>query len=44
MTEDRQLLLAGEPIGLMPDDGDAKLYMELRKNNHPINPISWFAN
>ena len=39
-----QLLLAGEPIGLMPDDGDAKLYMELRKNNHPINPISWFAN
>ena len=39
-----QLLLAGEPIGLMPDDGDTKLYMELRKNNHPINPISWFAN
>lgn len=39
-----QLLLAGEPIGQMPNDSDAKLYMELRKENHPINPISWFAN
>ena len=39
-----QMLLAGEPIGLMPEDDDAKLYMELRNKNHPINPISWFAN
>ena len=39
-----QLLLAGEPVGLMPGGNDAKLYMELRKQNHPINPISWFAN
>ena len=39
-----QMLLAGEPVGLMPEDNDAKLYMELRNKNHPINPISWFAN
>lgn len=39
-----QLLLAGEPVGQMPDESDAKLYMELRKENHPINPVSWFAN
>lgn len=39
-----QLLLAGEPVGLMPGDSDAKLYMELRKQNHPVNPVSWFAN
>ena len=39
-----QMLLAGEPIGLMPEEDDARLYMELRNKNHPINPISWFAN
>ena len=39
-----QLLLAGEPIGLMPDDGDAKINMELRKNNHPFKSFSWGAN
>lgn len=39
-----QMLLAGEPIGQMQDAKDTKLYMELRKDNHPINPVSWFAN
>lgn len=39
-----QMLLAGEPVGQMPNDSESKLYMELRKDNHPINPISWFAN
>ena len=35
-----QMLLAGEPIGLMPED-DSKLYVEIRKDNHPINPLTW---
>lgn len=39
--ETGQMLLAGEPVGQMPGDGDARLYMELRKDNHPINPESW---
>jgi len=36
-----QMLLAGEPIGLMPSEGEAKLYMEIRKDNQPINPMAW---
>lgn len=36
-----QMLLAGEPVGIMPSDGQARLYMEIRKDNHPINPESW---
>lgn len=36
-----QMLLAGEPVGQMPNGGNPKLYMELRKDNHPINPESW---
>ena len=36
-----QLLLAGEPVGQMPNDSDAKLYVELRKNNQPIDPMAW---
>lgn len=36
-----QLLLAGEPVGQMPGDSDAKLYVELRKNNQPIDPMAW---
>lgn len=36
-----QMLLAGEPVGQMPEDGDAKLYMEIRKDNHPIDPMAW---
>lgn len=36
-----QMLLAGEPIGQMPLEGDAKLYMEIRKDNHPIDPLAW---
>ncbi len=39
-----QMLLAGEPVGLMPTDGEAKLYVELRKDNQPINPLSWMVN
>ena len=39
--ETGQMLLAGEPIGVMPTGEAARLYMELRKDNHPINPESW---
>ena len=36
-----QMLLAGEPVGQMPEDGDAKLYMEIRKDNQPLDPLAW---
>lgn len=36
-----QMLLAGEPVGQMPESGDARLYIELRKDNHPVNPLTW---
>lgn len=36
-----QMLLAGEPVGQMPSDGDAKLYMEIRKDNQPVDPLAW---
>ncbi len=36
-----QMLLAGEPVGKMPESGDTRLYVELRKDNHPINPLTW---
>ncbi len=41
-VETGQILLAGEPIGKMPESGEAKLYIEIRKNNQPINPAAWF--
>lgn len=37
-----QLLLAGEPLGQMPKQGAAELYVEIRKDNQPINPTAWF--
>lgn len=40
-TEVGQLLLAGEPVGTMPDNENSKLHMEIRKNNHPVNPNDW---
>lgn len=36
-----QMLLAGEPVGQMPDEGDAKLYVEIRKDNQPVDPMAW---
>lgn len=41
--ETGQMLLAGEPVGLMPSGESSRLYMEIRKDNHPINPESWLA-
>lgn len=39
-----QMLLAGEPVGQMPDNREAKLYVELRHNNQPIDPMKWYTN
>ena len=39
-----QMLLAGEPVGTMPDSSNAKLYVEIRKDRHPINPTPWIAS
>ncbi|MBQ1612732.1 MAG: peptidoglycan DD-metalloendopeptidase family protein [Alphaproteobacteria bacterium] len=39
-----QMLLAGEPVGQMPKSNDTHLYIELRKNNKPIDPLAWIAN
>ncbi len=40
-----QWILAGEPIGVMTDDGVRKpeLYLELRRNGQAINPLPWLA-
>ena len=37
-----QMLLAGEPVGQMPRAGETELYIEIRKDNQPINPAAWF--
>ena len=40
-----QWVLAGEPIGVMDPRQNAKptLYVELRRNGQPINPLPWIA-
>lgn len=39
-----QMLLAGEPVGVMPSSGDTKLYVEIRKDRQPINPKPWIVD
>lgn len=41
-----QRLLAGEPVGVMGRTGDGEgpgLYVELRRNGQPINPLPWMS-
>jgi septal ring factor EnvC (AmiA/AmiB activator) len=40
-----QWLLAGEPVGVMgpAENGDPQLYVELRHDGEPINPLPWLA-
>lgn len=40
-----QWVLAGEPVGEMgpSKDGNPKLYMELRRDGHPIDPAPWLG-
>lgn len=35
-------VLAGEPLGIMPDAGGA-LYLELRRGDRPVDPQPWLA-
>ena len=40
-----QHVLVGEPVGVMESIAEAKprLYVELRRDGHPINPLPWLA-
>ncbi len=39
-----QHLLAGEPVGVMAaSEGKPLLYMELRRNGQPLNPLPWLT-
>jgi murein hydrolase activator len=39
-----QWLVAGEPVGTMPGgDSKPRLYLELRHDGQPINPLPWLA-
>lgn len=33
----------GEPVGALPGDSQAEIYIELRKNGSPVDPAPWLA-
>lgn len=37
-------VLAGEPVGTMESEGAPSLYVELRRDGQPINPLPWLAD
>lgn len=39
-----QHVLAGEPVAVMAGDGEPTLYVELRRDGQPINPLPWLAD
>jgi murein hydrolase activator len=39
-----QRVLAGEPVGVMENEGAPTLYVELRRDGQPINPLPWLAD
>ncbi len=38
-----QWVLAGEPVGAMPDASGGALYFELRRDGRPVDPQPWLA-
>jgi len=39
-----QRVLAGEPLGVMDGKPSSSLYVELRRDGQPINPLPWLAD
>lgn len=37
------LVLAGEPVGVLPEGESAQLYLELRRNNQTMDPAPWMS-
>jgi len=38
-----QWVLAGEPVGVMPEGSGGALYFELRRDGRPVDPQPWLA-
>lgn len=38
-----QRLLAGEPVGVMAPQGSPTLYVEIRRDGQPVNPLPWLS-
>ncbi|MBL8643285.1 MAG: peptidoglycan DD-metalloendopeptidase family protein [Rhodospirillaceae bacterium] len=39
-----QRVFAGEPVGVMGSQGASDLYVELRQNGQPVNPLPWLES
>jgi septal ring factor EnvC (AmiA/AmiB activator) len=37
------LVLAGEPVGILPEGTASQLYVELRRDNRTIDPAPWMS-